>query len=860
MGKIAAGFVVGAGLLQLPGLLGGAINKASDFSESLSKTRIVFGESSSAVEDFARRASNSLGMANGKALEATSTFGNFLQAMGLARAPAADMSMAMVTLAGDLASFNNANPEEVLLALRSGLSGEAEPMRRFGVALSETAVKSKAMQMGIKGVNGELTEAEKIQVRYALIMEQTSMAQGDFARTSDGLANKQRIQAARMEDLSVKFGQMILPIKLLVTEGIIKLIEKGSELSDRVMPKLSEGFNRVTKLVRDELIPLFQGKILPMLEQVGQGWAKIAEALRPLAEKLGDLLGDLFKHKEAWMAVAIAVGILLVALFPIPAAILGIIAVVGLLSTHWDEITAAVGRFRDKIMEIPVLGEIITVVAEIFTTKILAVIDIFKGIIAVGQSVIDFFKAVFRGDWEAAWTELKDIATGMLNIFLDFLKTTFITDITVIFQSIKPWEWVSAAFDLFKTSAQAGLQWVSDQAVSIITGIPGALGDLGGMLVQKGRDLIEGLWAGWQESWAKVHTFLWNFPSIITGLIGDVSGLLWDIGSAIINSLWGGMQNAWKQVSGWLGGLGGAIKGLKGPMATDEDLLYDEGQAIIGGLWRGMADAWAVDEDKIRAIGGQIAEAVAEGESQGLTDKQPQVLDTLKKLLGSTPEEAYQAAWKAGATVSGTFTNAIADGYKQSITYVSASLKYLVDMVKNNTLWVAQSNGWNVGMSFAQGVAQGIQSGTGSVIAAAVNMVLQAIAEARAAAQSASPSKEFMEIGRSFGEGTAIGIAQSTGGAVDAMKRMVEILIAYAGGNSMPNWSAPTLPEYTLPEGRTPRMVDRDEGRPGEDSKVIIDLRGAIFTGSPQENASAIERVIERYLGRKSELAARGIR
>ena len=122
VGKIAGGFlaanVIGAGFTALKGGISSSIKLASDFNESLSKTRIVFGESSKAVEDFASTAAKSLGMSKGAALEATSTFGNFLQALGTARAPATDMSIAMVKLAGDLASFNNASPEEVLLALR----------------------------------------------------------------------------------------------------------------------------------------------------------------------------------------------------------------------------------------------------------------------------------------------------------------------------------------------------------------------------------------------------------------------------------------------------------------------------------------------------------------------------------------------------------------------------------------------------------------------------------------------------------------------------------------------------------------------------------------------------------------------
>ena len=122
------------------------------------------------------------------------------------------MSKSMVQLAGDMASFHDQDPTEMLEKLRSGLSGEAEPLRKFGILISEAAVKQKAYQLGIAKTGAELTEAQKVQARYALIMEQSSKAQGDFARTSDSVANKQRTLAAETENTAAAFGQSLLPV------------------------------------------------------------------------------------------------------------------------------------------------------------------------------------------------------------------------------------------------------------------------------------------------------------------------------------------------------------------------------------------------------------------------------------------------------------------------------------------------------------------------------------------------------------------------------------------------------------------------------------------------------------------------
>lgn len=292
VGKIAGGFlaaeVIGKGVSALKDGIGSSIAAASDFNESLSKTRVVFGDSSKAVEEFASTSAKNLGLSRGAALEATSTFGNFLQALGTARAPATDMSIAMVKLAGDLASFNNASPEEVLLALRSGLSGEAEPMRRFGVAISETAVSAKAMELGIKGVGGQLSEAQKIQLRYQIIMDQTKTAQGDFARTSDGLANTQRIAAASMEDLKTKIGQGLLPVQLALTTFMTgTLIPAIISLIDYVGPQLGAAIDFVKGPIG--AIGGAFGAILPTLGAFGQYILEIVRGGDPLNDFLANL-------------------------------------------------------------------------------------------------------------------------------------------------------------------------------------------------------------------------------------------------------------------------------------------------------------------------------------------------------------------------------------------------------------------------------------------------------------------------------------------------------------------------------------------------------------------------------------------
>lgn len=185
--------------------------KASALNEQVNGTRVTFRAAADEVLRFGEQTAASLGISNRASLQAANGFGGMLKAVGLAEQSAAEMSTELVQLAGDLASFKDLRPEDALEKLRSGLAGETEPLRAVGVFLNEAAVKAKAMELGLAAASGELSEAAKVQARYALILEQTTDAQGDFERTSDSLANQQRVLGAQWEDFQAKVGSLVLP-------------------------------------------------------------------------------------------------------------------------------------------------------------------------------------------------------------------------------------------------------------------------------------------------------------------------------------------------------------------------------------------------------------------------------------------------------------------------------------------------------------------------------------------------------------------------------------------------------------------------------------------------------------------------
>lgn len=281
----AAGYAAVIGVTGLIGAARSSINAASDLNEQLSKSQVVFGEASKSVIAFSRTTAGGLGISQRAALGAAGTFGNMLVPMGFARTEAARMSTRMVSLAADMASFNNADPSETLEALRAGLAGETEPLRRFGVSLSDAALRAYALAEGIKVGKGPLDAQTKATLTYGLVLRQTKDQQGDFARTNNGLANQQRILRARFEELSAKIGSALVPAMISVTSTV-----------NRYWPQIEAAAGGIREAVK--------GTVEFVKAVIDRDWDKAWRKAAGAADRVGPLLKAGLRAAAGWVAGA----------------------------------------------------------------------------------------------------------------------------------------------------------------------------------------------------------------------------------------------------------------------------------------------------------------------------------------------------------------------------------------------------------------------------------------------------------------------------------------------------------------------------------------------------------------------------
>ena len=210
---------------------GAAIKLATDFNESLNKVDVAFKSSSAEVQSFAKTTLKSFGIAEGTALDMAALFGDMATSMGLSTQQSAVLSTSLVGLAGDLASFKNMNIEEVTTALNGIFTGETESLKRLGVVMTEVNLKQFAMEQGIKKTYDQMSQGEKVMLRYQYVMKSTANAHGDFERTGGGAANQMRLFQESMKELGVSFGQIVLPAVTEIIKSFNEILGKLKDLS-----------------------------------------------------------------------------------------------------------------------------------------------------------------------------------------------------------------------------------------------------------------------------------------------------------------------------------------------------------------------------------------------------------------------------------------------------------------------------------------------------------------------------------------------------------------------------------------------------------------------------------------------------
>lgn len=285
LGSLASaglGAIVTAGAAAATAMAGvgtASVMLASDLTEVQNVVDVTFGDNAGQINDWAKAAAKAYGLSELAAKQYTGTIGAMLKSMGVADDQVLTMSQDMTGLAGDFASFYNLDPAEAFEKIRSGISGETEPLKQLGINMSVANLEAYALAEGITTAYKDMTQAEQATLRYNYLMSVSADAQGDFARTQDSLANQMRIAKLQTQELGSAIGQSLLP---MATEA--------AKSANTMLEALKEGFDK--------------GGVSGMIEAATGAVQQIAEGIAQAAPSLiataGQLLGAI--AKGLWQA------------------------------------------------------------------------------------------------------------------------------------------------------------------------------------------------------------------------------------------------------------------------------------------------------------------------------------------------------------------------------------------------------------------------------------------------------------------------------------------------------------------------------------------------------------------------------
>lgn len=425
---------------------GAAIKMGSDLEETKNKVNVVFANMAEDVTAWSRTSDTAMGLSQQRALDAVSTFGAMGQSAGLNANENLKWSQSLVQLGSDWSSFYNLKPADSLNAIQSAVAGQYEPLRRMGIVINQASLEQKALQMGLMQEGGALSDAARYQALYALMVEKSSAAQGDFARTADGAANQARIVQAQYENAAAAIGTQLLPYATQLLGWVSKAITLFQQLSP---------------------------------EQ--QKWILILLAAAAVIGPLLIVVGSLVTAIGAMIPVITAVGGFLLPLAPY---ILAIALAIGLLYLAWtnnwggiQEKTAAVIAFIKGIISGGLqfiqdlnsgkLGWISTMWKATWDT----IKMYFETVWANIKLIFEAFSAAFHGDWRRFGEILREIWDNSWRMMGTILQTAWANFVQIISHL------GDAIIKYFKNVdwGQVGLNILKGIGMGLLGGIPNLL-------------------------------------------------------------------------------------------------------------------------------------------------------------------------------------------------------------------------------------------------------------------------------------------------------------------------------------------------------------------------------------------------
>ena len=572
----------------------GMVDAASDFDENLNKISVAFGDSAEDVKAWADTATESFGLSMNQALEATSLFGDMATSMGISQSEAASMSTSLAGLAGDMASFKNIGIDEAMTALNGVFTGETESLKQLGIVMTEVNLQEFADGLGL--VYDDMTQAEKVQLRYNYVMAMSKNAIGDYARTSDGTANSIRTFQASVENLAITLGQNLLPI-------VTPIIQKATEMVNAFAAADPELQQLVLKIAG---IAAVAGPALLVIGKMVSVFGSVSGAIGLLSGKIAALGGMKAALSGVFTAITGPVGIAVAAITALASAFAYLMTTNdGFRNSIVNTATSVGGTFQAAIDTVlPALQQLASVIGTTITTALNAIAPIISQIVAlIGQVMAQIAPLMaqiisqlvpiisqivqFIGQIIAQVAPLISQLVGQLAPVLQSIMGTIsqlvsslLPPITSILQAIM------GAVEAIMPPIMSVLSTVIDVVSGIISAISPIVSTVGDIIsgvmsvispiISFIAEIVSGIISA-------ISPIASTVASVFQKIFSVISSIMSKIGS-VITKVFGAIKSAWN-------GLTGFVSGVFDGIASAFDSLVSGVKSVINGVIGGINSA-----------------------------------------------------------------------------------------------------------------------------------------------------------------------------------------------------------------------------------------------------------------------------
>ena len=523
------------------------VDAASDFDENLNKISVAFGDSADDVKAWADTATESFGLSMNQALEATSLFGDMATSMGISQSEAASMSTSLAGLAGDMASFKNIGIDEAMTALNGVFTGETESLKQLGIVMTEVNLQEFADGLGL--VYDDMTQAEKVQLRYNYVMAMSKNAIGDYARTSDGTANSMRTFQASVENLAIALGQNLLPI-------VTPIIQKATEMVNAFAAADPELQQLVLKIAG---IAAVAGPALLVIGKMVSVFGSVSGAIGLLGGKIIELGGMGKAISAVFTAITSPVGIAVGAITALVAAFAYLMTTNEGFRNSIMQTVTTIGQSLMPIIQalMPVIQNIATVLATTIASVLQALAPVLAQIVTmIGQIVSTVAPLIAQ-----LVSQLAPILTTIIQTVGNIVSAVLPPVITII-------NAIMGAIEELLPPIMSVLSTVIDVVSQIITAITpiisfvaGVISDIMGII----SPIISFIAGVISSIISVISPIASTVASVFSAIFSTVSSIMNKVGS-VIKTVFNGIKSAWNGltsfVSGVFSGIGSAVNSL----------------------------------------------------------------------------------------------------------------------------------------------------------------------------------------------------------------------------------------------------------------------------------------------------------